>query len=76
MSDDDLECTAGPLPSLKLDGVENSDELIQAIAEYKQKHTPVPIEEAVRQWYDFYDDQLEAGIRDKHRYQSSTPSQH
>jgi hypothetical protein len=64
VNDDDLERTVGPLPSLKMDGAENSDEVIQAIAEYKQKHTPAQIEEAVRQWYDFYDDQLEAGIRD------------
>lgn len=49
VNDDDLERTVGPLPSLKMDGAENSDEVIQAIAEYKQKHTRAQIEEAVRQ---------------------------
>lgn len=57
-----MEATAGPLPRLKMDGPENGDEVIAAIAKYKAEHTPEQTENAVHIWYDRYDDMLAAAI--------------
>jgi hypothetical protein len=64
VTDEDMEAAAGPLPRLKMDGPENSDEIVTAIAEYKQNHTPAQTEEAVRLWYERYDEMLGAAIQD------------
>jgi hypothetical protein len=64
LTDDDLEPAAGPLPPLKMYGAENGDEIVAAIAEYKKTHTPEQTENAVRLWYDKYDQELAAAIRD------------
>jgi hypothetical protein len=63
-TDEDMEATAGPLPRLKMDGAENADEVIAAIAKYKTTHTPEQTEQAVRIWYDRYDEMLAAAIQD------------
>jgi len=46
-----------------MDGAENADEVIAAIAKYKATHTPQQTEEAVRIWYDRYDQMLQAAIQ-------------
>jgi hypothetical protein len=61
-TDEDMEATAGPLPRLKMDGPENSDDVVAAIAKYKADHTPEQTENAVHIWYDRYDDMLAAAI--------------
>jgi hypothetical protein len=58
-----MEATAGPLPRLKMDGAENADEVVAAIAGYKATHTPDQTEQAVRTWYDRYDEMLAAAIQ-------------
>jgi hypothetical protein len=63
-TDEDMEATAGPLPRLKMDGAENADEVVAAIATYKTTHNPEQTEEAVHTWYDRYDEMLQAAIRD------------
>lgn len=63
-TDEDMEASAGPLPRLKMDGAENADEVIAAIAKYKTTHTPEQTEQAVRTWYDRYDEMLAAAIQD------------
>ena len=62
-TDEDMEATAGPLPRLKMDGPENSDDVVAAIAKYKTDHTPEQTENAVHIWYDRYDDMLAAAIQ-------------
>jgi hypothetical protein len=62
-TDEDMEATAGPLPRLKMDGAENADEVVAAIASYKTTHSPQQTEEAVRTWYDRYDQMLAAAIQ-------------
>jgi len=62
-TDEDMEATAGPLPRLKMDGPENSDGVVAAIAKYKTDHTPEQTENAVHIWYDRYDDMLAAAIQ-------------
>jgi hypothetical protein len=64
ITDEDMEATAGPLPRLKMDGAENADEVVKAISDYKTTHTPEQTEQAVRIWYDRYDEMLAAAIQD------------
>jgi hypothetical protein len=62
-TDDDLEATTGPLPPLRMEGAENADDIIAAIARYKGSHTPAQTEDAVHRWYDRYDEELAATIQ-------------
>lgn len=62
-TDEDMEATAGPLPRLKMDGAENADDVIAAIAKYKLTHSPEQTETAVHDWYDRYDGELAAAIQ-------------
>ncbi len=63
-TDDDVEGNAGPLPRMKMDGAEDSDEVVAAITTYKGTHTPEQTEQAVREWYDRYDEMLVATIQE------------
>ncbi|HUA15727.1 MAG TPA: hypothetical protein VMG31_10530 [Verrucomicrobiae bacterium] len=63
-TDEDMEATAGPLPRLRMDGPENADDVVLAITKYKGSHTPDQTEQAVRIWYERYDDMLAAAIQD------------
>jgi hypothetical protein len=65
-TDEDMETSAGPLPRLKMDGPENADEVVAAIAAYKLTHTPEQTEEAVHAWFDRYDQILAAAIQENH----------
>jgi hypothetical protein len=62
-TDEDMEPTAGPLPRLKMDGAENADDVVTAIATYKTTHSPEQMESAVHLWYDRYDQMLAAAIQ-------------
>lgn len=64
ISDEDMEVFAGPLPRLKMDGPENADEVVAAIAQYKLTHTPEQTEQAVQIWYGRYDEMLGAAIQE------------
>jgi hypothetical protein len=63
-TDDDMEANVGPLPRMKMDGPENGDEVVTAITKYKQTHTPEQTEQAIRTWYDRYDEMLVATIQE------------
>jgi hypothetical protein len=63
-TDDDMEANAGPLPRLRMDGPENGDEIVTAITKYKETHTPEQTEQAIRTWYDRYDEMLVATIQE------------
>lgn len=54
---------AMPLPKLRMDGPENGEEIVAAIGEYKASHTPDETEAAVRAWYERYDQDLAAAIK-------------
>lgn len=62
-TDEDMETMAGPLPRLKMTGPENADEIIAAIGKYREGHTPEQIENAVRTWYERYDEMMGAAIQ-------------
>jgi hypothetical protein len=50
-------------PALSLDGDDNTDDVIQAIGEYKSKHSKEDTEEAVHDWFDRYDSILASSAR-------------
>jgi hypothetical protein len=62
-TDDDLQASAGPLPRLKMTGAENGEEVVAAIAQYKQTHTPEQTENVVRLWYQETDEDLATAIK-------------
>ena len=63
-TDEDMEVNAGPLPRLKMDGPENGDEVVTAISECIKTHTPEQTEQAIRTWYERYDEMLVAAIKE------------
>lgn len=63
ITDDDLQSGLGPLPRLKTDEAENGEDVIAAIAKYKQSHSPEQTETVVRRWYNEYDTELAAAIK-------------
>jgi hypothetical protein len=69
-TDDDVEANVGPLPRMKMDGADNSDEIVAAIAKYKETHTPEQTEQAVQTWYERYDEMLVATIKENREMQS------
>lgn len=62
ITDEDINKKAGPLPKLSLDEKDNSEEVIQAVADYQAKHNPEETEHVVHDWYDRYDDMLAAAL--------------
>jgi hypothetical protein len=69
-TDDDMEANAGPLPRMKMDGPENGDDIVAAITKYKETHTPEQTEQAIRTWYDRYDEMLVATIQENRDMQT------
>lgn len=41
-----------PIPAIAFADIDNSDDIIKAIHEFKKNHSPSETEETVRQWYD------------------------
>jgi hypothetical protein len=64
ITEDDMDATANALPRLRMEGAENGDEIIAAIAKYKESHTPAETEAAVQAWYERYDEDLAAAIHE------------
>lgn len=58
-----MDAAANILPRIRMDDAENSDEIIAAIGKYKQSHSPEETEAAVQGWYERYDADLAAAIR-------------
>lgn len=54
----------GPFPKLSMEGVDNSEQIVHAIADYVPKHTKDETESAVRAWYDEYDAMLASAIHE------------
>jgi hypothetical protein len=51
VTDEDIESKKGPLPRLNMEDPDDSDEIIQAIGDFKAKHSQ-QTEQAVHNWYD------------------------
>jgi hypothetical protein len=69
-TDEDMEVRRGPIPRLNLDGVENSDEILEAINKYRVTHKPEEVEQAIHDWYDEYDTLLNAAIKQDNDYRN------
>src|SRR5882757_7955243 len=67
VDDDNLHSQRGPIPAIALDGVDNSDEIIRAIQEFKKINKPAETEEAVRFWYDEFDSLMADALDDNTR---------
>ena len=63
-TDDDMDASTNPLPRLKMDGMDNTDQIITEIGNYRKTHTPEETEQVLHDWYDEYDSQLRAAIED------------
>lgn len=53
----------GPFPRMALNGPDNSDDVIAAVLKYKSAHTPEQTETAMHDWFDRYDQILQATIK-------------
>jgi hypothetical protein len=67
VNDDNLTSQRGPIPGIAFEGVDNSDEIIRAIREFKKSHTSAKTEETVRLWYDECDSIMAAALDDNSR---------
>jgi len=67
VDDDNLHSQRGPIPAIALEGVDNSDEIIRAIQEFRKINKPAETEEAVRFWYDEFDSLMADALDDNTR---------
>ena len=67
VTDENLKSQRGPIPAIALEGVDNSDEIIRAIRDYRKNHSPAETEEAVRVWYDEFDSLIANALDDNTR---------
>ena len=63
ITEDDMDAAGNILPRIRMDDAENSDEIIAAIGKYKLTHSPEETEAVVQGWYERYDEDLAAAIR-------------
>ena len=64
ITDENLDVKRGPLPKLNLEGPENFDAIVQAIGDYKAKHSPQETEQVLHDWYSEYDSMLATMFRE------------
>ncbi len=82
ISDENFVPARGPLPDLNIEGLDNSDEVLKAIHEYRKTHTPVETEQVVHDWYDRYDVQFQnaldqnTSIRTRAQDRSAEPAEY
>ncbi len=62
ITDEDL-ANRSPIPPINLEGLDNFDQIIAAIVDYRSKHTKEQTEQVIHDWYDEYDAMLVAAIR-------------
>jgi hypothetical protein len=74
ITDDDIVSKKGPFPRLNMQDSDNSDEIIEAIGKFKDKHNDRETEQAVHDWYDEYDEMLGAAIRENNELRDQRES--
>lgn len=64
-TNDDMDATSEPFPRLNMNITQpdNSAEIVAAIMNYRQSHTLKQTEDAVHEWFDFYDRSLADAIQ-------------
>jgi len=63
VTDDDIVSQHGPLPSIKFDDDDNSEEIVEAVTNYRRTHKPEETEQAIHDWFNDYDSILRATIK-------------
>jgi hypothetical protein len=63
VTNDDIVSQHGPLPSIKFDDDDNSEDIVEAITNYRRTHRPEEAEQAIHDWFDDYDSILRATIK-------------
>jgi hypothetical protein len=77
-----LKSHPNPIPAIFKDGLDNSDDILAAILDYKAKHNEDETAAAVKAWYDENDSRLKDAIVENARIESavrppySTPEQY
>jgi len=69
-TDDEMEVHKSPLPVLNLEGDDNTDAILRAVAKYKETHNAEQTEQVVHDWYDEYDATLASNAREAGMYRS------
>ncbi|MGA9813364.1 MAG: hypothetical protein WBQ64_11335 [Terriglobales bacterium] len=64
ITDENLDVKRGPLPKLNLEGPENFDAIVQAVGDYKAKHSAQETEQVLHDWYSEYDSMLATMFRE------------
>jgi hypothetical protein len=73
-TDEDMEVRKNPLPELNLEGDDNSDEVLAAIAKYKESHKPEETEQVVHDGYEEYDAMLASNAREANQFRTNRES--
>lgn len=73
-TDDDMELRKSPLPVLNLEGDDNSEEVLAAIAKYKEKHKPEETEQVIRDWWEEYDAMLASNAHEATQFRTNRES--
>src|SRR5436309_1317042 len=50
-TDEDMDAITSPLPRLKMNGIDNTDQIIAEIGNYRKTHTAEETEQVVHDWY-------------------------
>jgi hypothetical protein len=58
VTEDTITASKGPIPEIRADATDNSDDIVAAIDYFRSKHTAKETETAVRDWFDSEDSKL------------------
>ncbi len=72
LTDDDLSARSNPIPVIALEGAENTDNILDAIHQYRRVHDAAETERVVREWFDEESEVLSAAIEVNSRLSQHT----
>jgi uncharacterized protein involved in type VI secretion and phage assembly len=61
-TEDDMSVRSGPIPAIALQGADNTEEVLNAIHEFRRTHDAAETERVVHEWYDGQTEILSAAI--------------
>jgi hypothetical protein len=72
ITDDDVNVRSNPIPMIPVLGPDNTDEVLNAIREFKRTHDAAETERVVHEWFDEQSDVLSAAIEANARIAQNT----
>jgi hypothetical protein len=75
VTEENLVSARGPLPDMNIEGVDNSDDVIKAIDQYRRSHTSEETEQVVRAGYNQYDTLFQKAWSDNEEIKSRARDQ-